>query len=464
VSARARSPWVAFSAVAVGTFMGTVDSSIVNVALPTMRADLGTTIGGVEWVVTAYLLTVSAALLSAGRLGDLAGHRRIFVGGLVLFTLGSALCGFAPGLGSLVAARMVQALGASAMTAIGPAVVTATFPPERRGRALGAITSVVAVGLTLGPPLGGFLVQHLSWRWIFWVNLPVGVAGALWASRSVPEFAGARGAALDRTGSLLLAACIAAGLAGVRQTPSSSGGALLLGLVAVGAGVLLFRRSRTMASPVLDFSLFQRRNFSVGILAGFLSYAALFTATLMNPFFLAQVMGLEPRAMGAMMVIVPLAMSLSSTPAGWLADRFPSRALGPSGMGLVALGLAGLAGLGRDTSLLAFGVRQTALGLGMGLFQPPNNSAIMGALPRERLGSGGGMLATARTTGMAMGIALAGALFDVRSGGAAGNGAFLAGYRAALLAGASLALAAGLVSLFVNPVGRATPAPGRPGR
>jgi MFS family permease len=168
--------------------------------------------------------------------------------------------------------------------------------------------------------------------------------------------------------------------------------------------------------------------------------------------------------MGAMMVIVPLAMSLSSTPAGWLADRFPSRALGPSGMGLVALGLAGLAGLGRDTSLLAFGVRQTALGLGMGLFQPPNNSAIMGALPRERLGSGGGMLATARTTGMAMGIALAGALFDVRSGGAAGNGAFLAGYRAALLAGASLALAAGVVSLFVNPVGRATPAPGRPGR
>ena len=465
MSARPRSPWVAFSAVAVGTLMGTVDTSIVNVALPTMRTELGTTIGGVEWVVTAYLLTVSAALLAAGRLGDLAGHRRIFVSGLVLFTLGSAMCGFAPGLRSLVAARMLQALGASAMTAIGPAVVTAVFPPERRGRALGAITSVVAVGLTLGPPLGGFLVQHLSWRWIFWVNLPVGLAGAVWAARAVPETAGARGAELDRAGSLLLAGCIAAALAAVREGPSSSGRGLLLALVAAGAGAILFRRSRRMSSPVFDFALFQRRNFRVGILAGFLSYASLFTATLMNPFYLVQVMGLEPRGVGGMLVIVPLAMSLSSTPAGWLADRFPSRALGPSGMALVALGLAGLASLGGRGSLVAFGTWQAALGLGMGLFQPPNNSAIMGALPRERLGSGGGMLATARTTGMAMGIALAGALFDVRAGGASGTGPFVAGYRVALLAGSALAIAAGLVSLFVNPVSRgaAPPAAAGPG-
>lgn len=462
MSAGPRSPWVAFSAVAVGVLMGTVDTSIVNVALPTMRSELGTTIGGIEWVVTAYLLTVSAALLAVGRLGDLAGHRRIFVSGLVLFTLGSTMCGFAPGLRSLVAARMAQALGAAAMTAIGPAVVTAVFPPERRGRALGAITSVVAVGLTLGPPLGGFLVQHLSWRWIFWVNVPVGVAGAAWAARAVPETAGARGAQLDRAGSLLLAGCIAAALAAVREGPSSSGRGLVLALASAGAGAILFWRSRRMSAPVLDFALFQRRNFSVGILAGFLSYASLFTATLMNPFYLVQVMGLEPREVGGMLVIVPLAMSLSSTPAGWLADRFPTRALGPSGMALVALGLAGLASLGGG-SLVAFGTWQAALGLGMGLFQPPNNSAIMGALPRERLGSGGGMLATARTTGMAMGIALAGALFDARAGRAPGAGPFLAGYRLALLAGSALAIAAGLVSLFVNPVSRGAPLPGAGG-
>jgi MFS family permease len=241
---------------------------------------------------------------------------------------------------------------------------------------------------------------------------------------------------------------------------AAPGRSLLLGLAAAAAGLWLFLRSRRVASPVLDFALFQRRNFAVGILAGFLSYAALFTATLMNPFYLWQVKGLEPRGVGAMMVIVPLAMSLSSTPAGWLADRFPSRALGPAGMGLVGLGLAGLALLGEGGSLAAFGVRQAALGLGMGLFQPPNNSAIMGALPRERLGSGGGMLATARTTGMAIGIALAGALFHARAGDAAGTAAFLSGYRLALLAGAGLAAAAGLVSLFVNPVGRGPGVPG----
>jgi EmrB/QacA subfamily drug resistance transporter len=454
VSAGAPSPWIAFSAVAVGTFMGTVDSSIVNVALPTMRAELGTTIAGAEWVVTAYLLTVSAALLSAGRLGDVAGHRRIFVAGLLLFTLGSALCGFAPGLATLVAARMVQALGASAMTAIGPAVVTAAFPPQRRGRALGAITSVVAVGLTAGPPLGGLLVQHLSWRWIFWVNLPVGVAGAIWASRSLPETAGALGARLDPGGSLLLAGCVIAALGAVRVAPSSPALALLLALSAAGAVAGLARRSRRIASPVLDLGLFRRPTFSVGILAGFLSYASLFTATLMNPFYLSQVMGLPPRDLGAIMVVVPLAMSLSSTPAGWLADRFPSRALGPAGMALVAAGLGGLAALGAQASILAFAVRQAALGLGMGLFQPPNNSAIMGSLPRERLGSGGGMLATARTMGMAMGIALAGALFHGSGGDAPGTAAFLGGYRAALLAGAGLAVAAGVVSALVTPVGR----------
>ena len=182
----ARSPWLGFSAVAVGTVMATLDGSIVNVALPTLRRDLQASYAGVEWIIAGYLLVISAVLLSAGRLGDLLGYRRVYSGGLLLFTFGSGLCGAANALSALVVARAVQALGAAAMMAMGPAIVTAIFPPERRGRALGAITSVVAIGLTLGPTLGGFIVQQLSWRWIFLPNLPIGVAGALWAAKVLP--------------------------------------------------------------------------------------------------------------------------------------------------------------------------------------------------------------------------------------------------------------------------------------
>jgi EmrB/QacA subfamily drug resistance transporter len=447
-----RSPWVGFSAVAVGTLMATVDGSIVSVALPSMHRDLGASYGGVELVVTAYLLAVSAALLAAGRLGDVAGHRRVFVGGLLIFTAGSALCGLAPGLSVLVAARLVQALGAAAMMAIGPAALTALFPASHRGRALGAITTVVAVGLSAGPPLGGFLVQSLSWRWIFWVNLPIGVAGAVWASRALPETSRG-GGRMDLPGAALLAAAVAAAVAAAQSLAAAPGRAALLAAGSAAAGAALARRSRGAPWPVFDAALFARRDFGVGVLAVLLSYAALFTATLMNPYFLSQVKGLPPLELGAVLTVVPIALSVSSPLSGWLADRFPTRALGPAGMGLVALGLGGLGTAGAGITLGGFAARLALLGLGMGLFQPPNNAAVMGSLPRERLGSGGGMLATSRNLGMALGVAAAGAVFRARAGPSPEALSFLRGYQAALLAGAALALLAGLVSVFVRPAG-----------
>src|SRR5512137_1571875 len=196
----ARSPWVGFSAVSVGVFMATLDGSIVNVALPAIRRDFGASIGQVEAVVSAYLLVISAGLLAAGRLGDVLGRRRVFAGGMLLFTLGSGLCGFAWSLPVLVAARAVQALGASAMMAMAPAIVTSMFPRERRGQALGAVSSVVAAGLTAGAPAGGAILSFFSWNAIFLVNLPVGVAGAIWASRVLPADEPAPDATFDRGG------------------------------------------------------------------------------------------------------------------------------------------------------------------------------------------------------------------------------------------------------------------------
>ncbi|HZY04657.1 MAG TPA: MFS transporter [Anaeromyxobacteraceae bacterium] len=447
MSRRAPSPWVGFSAVAVGMFMATLDGSIVSVALPSIRQGLGTSIGGVELVVTVYLLVISAALLGAGRLGDLLGHRRVYVAGLLLFTIGSGLCGVSRSLPALVASRAAQALGASATMAMAPAAVTALFPREQRGRALGGISSVVAAGLTAGPPLGGFLLQSFSWPAIFLVNLPVGVAGAIWASRTLPGGALASGARFDSAGAVLFGLAVA-GLVGALEVAPSSPAAAALALVAATlAAALLSRAERRAPSPVLDAAMLGDRVFAFGLAAGLFSYAAMFSQTFLTPFWLTRVKGLDARDLGLMLTAVPLALSVVSWVAGWLSDRVGPRLPCLAGAGVLAAGLWSLAGAGPEDSLASVAARLAALGAGMGLFQPPNNSAVMGSLARERLGTGGGMLATARNLGMVTGVSLAGALLAVGTGPAEGGAGFLAGWRLALSAGAGLAVAAGLLSL-----------------
>jgi EmrB/QacA subfamily drug resistance transporter len=456
-STAARSPWLGFSAVAVGTVMATLDGSIVNVALPTLARDLRASFEGVEWIVAGYLLVISAVLLTAGRLGDLLGHRRVYSGGLLLFTIGSGLCGMADTLGALVAARALQALGAAAMMAMGPAIVTALFAPERRGRALGAISSVVALGLTLGPPLGGFIVQQLSWRWIFLPNLPIGLAGALWAMRVLPASRPSHPPGLDWRGALLLAGALGSGVGAIQESSEAGPRAAALGAAALLFGALLLRHVRRAPAPVIDPALFRSRAFTAGLVAGLFSYAALFASTVLTPFFLANVKGLSAAGLGAMLTAIPLALSVTSPVAGWLSDRFGPRALCPAGAAVLAAGLAGLALAGPGDGLASIAARLALCGAGMGLFQPPNNSAVMGALPRELLGSGGGLLATSRNVGMVAGIALSSALFRARGGASFTAEGFLVGYRTALLAGAGLALAAGVVSLAADPRRHAAP-------
>jgi MFS family permease len=408
----ARSPWLAFSAVAVGNFMATLDGSIVNVALPVIGADVGAGVGRVEAVITAFLATAALALLPLGRLGDRLGHRRVYVAGLAVFTAGSALCGLAGGLGALVAARAVQALGAAAMMSIGPAVVTAAFPGAQRGRAIGAIGSVVAIGLTVGPPLGGLVTQLLSWRWIFLVNLPVGLLGVAWALRALPPDA-------------------------PRAGPGAAPAAFL------GLDVLRLR-------PV-----------SIGLLAGLCSYAAMFASTLLTPFYLARVRGLAPGGVGAVLIAVPVAMSVASPVAGWLSDRFGTARLPALGAALLGAGLGLLSLAGPADPLWTVAARLALCGLGMGLIQAPNNSEVMGALPRDRLGAGGGLIATARSAGMVLGVEAAGLVFALRAGEGADAAAFLGGFAPALRAAVLFAAASGLLSLATRPGAAAGPA--RPG-
>jgi predicted MFS family arabinose efflux permease len=264
---------------------------------------------------------------------------------------------------------------------------------EMRGRALGSIGTVVAVGLTLGPPIGGLILSHLSWRWVFYVNLPVGIAGTAWALRVLPRGGAAGG-------------------------------------------------------PLLDTGIFRIPAFSLGVAAGFLSYAAMFSQTFLTPFLLARVLGLEPGRLGLVLSAVPLALAASSPLAGWISDRFGARRLPAFGMAVLAGALSTLSLAGASSTVPSVMAHLFVAGIGMGLFQAPNNATVMGALPRARLGSGGGLLATARNAGMAVGVGLAGTLFAIRAGPDAHGPEFLAGYALALRAGAVLALAAAAVSML----------------
>ncbi|BDG04692.1 MFS transporter [Anaeromyxobacter oryzae] len=442
-----RSPWIAFSAIAVGTFMATLDGNIVNVALPTIGAQLHATIDRLEWAVTAYLLAISATLLTMGRAADLVGLRTVYVAGLVVFTFGSALCGAAPSFPALVAARVFQAVGASATMAVGPAVVTATFPAEQRGRALGAVGTVVALGLTAGPPIGGLILAHLSWRWVFYVNVPVGIAGAAWAARILPRRRPGFHPPFDGPGAGLLALALASLLAAVDRLVHPDAIAVALLVVGGGAAAALAWRERRAPSPLVDGALFRSRPVSLGLLAGLLSYAAMFSQTFLTPFYLARVLHLPPGRLGLALSAVPIALSVASPLSGWLSDRIGARVLPVAGMVILAAGLVLLSAAGAHDALASVMARLAVCGVGMGLFQAPNNSVVMGSLPRQRLGSGGGLLATARNVGMGIGVALAGSLFALRAGSAPAGPAFLSGYALALRTGAALAIAAAACSV-----------------
>jgi EmrB/QacA subfamily drug resistance transporter len=450
-AAATRSPWIVFSAVSVGTFMSTLDGSIVNVALPTLGVALNARIDQLEWIVSGYLLTLSVTLLVAGKLGDLFGHRSVYAAGLLLFTLGSGLCGAAPSLPFLVAARALQALGASLTMAVGPAVVTAVFPPSMRGQALGSLGSVVSIGLTIGPPLGGLIIQALSWRWIFLVNLPVGLLGTLWALRVLPPPLPVKGARFDGPGSLLLGAALGAGIYALDTLPDRSVQTLPILMIAAAATALLAFRIRRAPEPILDPAVLRSPGVGSGLLAGLLSYVAMFTQTLLTPFLLARVFKLPPGGVGAFLIAVPIAMAIAAPFAGWLADRLGGRALPAVGMAFLATSLYGLSLAGPESWLPSIAARLALAGAGMGFFQAPNNSAVMGAIPRAKLGSGGGLLATSRNVGMAIGVAIAGTLFALRAGDGLDVAAFLPGYALALRTGAAVAIAAGLLSLFTGP-------------
>ncbi|MFQ5577796.1 MAG: MFS transporter [Anaerolineae bacterium] len=406
--------WFAMIAVAMGIFLSTIDGSIVNVALPTLVRDLQTGFAVVQWVVLAYLLTITALMLSVGRLADMIGKKPLYTAGFVVFTTGSVLCGLAPTVAWLIGFRVVQAIGAAMVQALGMAIITEAFPPAERGRALGLMGSVVSVGIVVGPTLGGLIINALSWHWIFFVNLPVGLLGMWMVVKFVPSTRPPGGQRFDYLGAVALFLSLLTLLLGLTMGQQIGFGQWMVGLL-LGSWLvflLLFLAvERRIAQPMIDLQIFKRSLFSINLTTGFITFVSIAGVLILMPFYLENILGFNTRQVGLLMAAVPLMLGISSPLSGALSDRFGSRPITVAGLGIMVFGYYAISTLSRDTTAWGYILRMLPLGIGMGVFQSPNNSAIMGAVPKTRLGIASGLLALTRTLGQTTGIAVLGALW-----------------------------------------------------
>lgn len=449
-AARFRRRWLVLLTVGVGTFMSALDGSVVSALLPVIARGLRASVAEIEWVTTVYLLVVSILLLGVGRLGDLRGHKRVYLSGFALFVLGSALCGLAPSAAWLIAMRGFQAVGATMLFANAPAILTMSFPAAERGRALGTLGTFTYLGLTAGPSLGGWLASVLGWRAVFYINVPVGGVALALAARTVVDDRPERASEpFDLLGAVVFGAGLLALLVVLNQGHAWGWGAaasqalMCTALVLLGLFVVVERRRR---SPMLDLALFKSRVFAAATASALLNYIAVYSVIFALPFLLIQGLGLSPRHAGLVLTAQPLVMAVVAPLSGTLSDRIGSRGPATAGMSLLAVGLVLLAWASGLGSLGAIAGALAVVGLGVGIFVSPNNSALMGAAPRHRQGIAAGVLATARNVGMVLGVGLAGAVLTTVSarGAAAGLGgeaALVWAVQASLLTAAGVALA-----------------------
>ncbi len=416
--------WVVFAIVAIGVFMSTLDSSIVNISLPTIASYFHAPLSGaVEWVVIVYLVVIAASLLTIGRLADMTGRKPIWAAGLAIFTLGSALCGASPSLGFLIAARAFQAIGGSLLFAVSAAMLTGAFPSNERGRVLGMNALVVALGISVGPTLGGVITQFLSWRWIFYVNVPLGIIGVIATLRLLHEPKRSGRERFDPAGAALLTVGLAAitlGLSFGQEWGWNSPALIATLVIGVAALVALVLVEQRVDSPIVPLRLLGDRVFASANLSLILSFLALFAVSFMMPFYLEQLRGFSLIESGLLLTPLPLTIAVFAPFSGRLADRIGTRWLAASGLAIACLGLVFISQLQADSSVGDIAWRLVVTGFGQALFQSPNNSALMGSAPRAEQGVASGFLATGRVIGQSTSVALAGAIFTSLGGAIAG--------------------------------------------
>jgi EmrB/QacA subfamily drug resistance transporter len=432
--------WIAMIIVSIGSFMTTLDASIIPISLPELSEVFHAGPATVLWVFLIYLLVGTGLMLIMGRVSDIIGRKHLYTAGFIIFTLGLGLCPLAQNITQLILFRLLESIGAAMLVATGMAIVTASFPSRERGKALGIVGAASGIGLTSGPILGGFLIGALGWASIFYVRLPIGVIGSVmaWTMLREQPSANPRGR-FDLWGALTLFGFLTCLLLAVNQGQTlgwTSSFVLGLGAVAIVLLFLFLAVEKRTAEPVVDLGLFRDRLFATAAWSHLLFYIAIAAITFLMPFYLIDDIAYSPAIAGLLLITIPLFRVIIAPLSGRLYDRLGSFLLCLVGLALTCLGLFLLSKLNDASTASDVVLRLAITGLGIGLFVTPNTSAIMGVVGRSRLGTASAMVPTVRQMGMSIGLAIAGTVFVI------------AGFRDALLVALLIGALALLVSLF----------------
>ncbi|HEY5184181.1 MAG TPA: MFS transporter [Actinomycetes bacterium] len=447
-------PWMIVGTVCIGAFMGQLDASIVTLAFPTMQREFGVSIGEIEWVALSYLLTLVALVTVIGRIADMVGRKLLYTYGFALFTLASIACALSPNLDFLIGARVVQGVGAALLQANSVALISTALPRAILGKGIGIQGAAQALGLAMGPAVGGFLVALGGWRLIFWVNVPAGIVGFVlgWFLLPRSQHLAAK-QPLDKWGlALFLPAAVLTmyGLSLAGRTPLPMTGVVVTLMLGVVLFALFTWWQLRAPAPLVDPHLFRRAAFTAGIVSGLLSYLVLFGVLFVIPYYLEGTGLAGPGKVGLVLTALPVALGLTAPFAGTLADRVGARTPTVVGMLLAALALALLSFVHGTLGLVTAGL--AVVGAGLGAFTPPNNAAIMAAAPHHQSGLASGVLNMTRGMGTALGVAVTGLVFATASRHAPVDGTAAAdvthGFSVAMLALAGTGLLAATMSAF----------------
>lgn len=394
----------------LATFMATLDGSIVNVALPDMAVKLNASMAAIEWVVTSFLIAIVATILIFGRLGDMIGKIKVFKFGVVFFTLGSLLCGFTDSLPILVLARTIQAIGASATMATNQGIITQVFPSNERGRALGVIGTFVALGAMTGPPLGGFIISLVSWKYIFLVNVPVGIIVFILTMKIFPKSSSVVDEKLDKKGAFLFTIAIVllfGALVQGQNTGYNNPIIILAFAVAIIAFALFLVFENKVKEPLLELNIFRNSLFSISIICALISFMAISASNIILPFYFEDALKLSTGKTGLFMMVSPIVLAIVAPFSGYLSDKIGAEILTLIGLSFTTVGLFLISSLDEKTPIIIMVSYIIVMTIGNGMFQSPNNSLVMSTVPKNKLGIAGSVNALVRNFGMVLGTALA---------------------------------------------------------
>ena len=401
--------------VALGTFMSSFDINAANIALPMIQNSFHTSIAIVEWVVVAYLLTLCSTQLTIGRISDLYGPKKVYTAGFIFFTVSSILCGLSWNIISLILFRILEAISAAMMASTSSAIITNAVAPTSRGKALSLTAIAVAVASCAGPTLGGLLASKFGWNSIFFINIPIGILGTLFSFKFIQKDAAKSDVKFDVLGSVLIILALTAILLPLDLLSLNTIN-MLTAVLLVGAGLVLavtfiVHESRS-DHPILNLSLFKNHIFANSNFAATLFYTAEFMMVFLSPYYLQQQHQLTPSVAGMMMFPMALMMLIFAPIAGTLSDKFDSRLISSIGMAILTAAILGFGGFQANTPIALLIVMFAVVGIGAGLFNTPNNSAVMGSVSATHRGIAGATLGTMRTIGMVLGEALSATLLS----------------------------------------------------